>query len=98
MFSVASAYYTYMVTNDYLVVSQIPCTPGEQCFAPQCDQEECTDEYFKENAYIILETNASTMSCNSQETGCMNRLCSDHPHSCSKISCVPSDVNTCISF
>lgn len=82
-------YDAYITRHDFIVYDHVECDPEvESCFAYICEEgdEECDSEPFKkiiksaENITLCpnyIEGECAPLSCESEEEGCEEILCSD---------------------
>ena len=92
--SIASAYYKFQVSEDYVVESRVACDPlQESCFVWRCEPEsesECTGNPAEEIFYYkIANKNVQNISCN--EPGECDFACQQGEQACEEILCAETN-------
>lgn len=84
----SASYYRFMVLGDYIVSYEGPCDPETESCYVDCEDEECTTEYY----YTVIERNAAEIfeKCGEDITDCDAAYeCQSDAAECSITYCDP---------
>lgn len=95
--SVLSAYYKYIILEDYVLIFEVPCNTEKLCFAGKCEGGNCEQDDVISNSYSIIEIQANVVSgCDATDYSCIENACLINTNSCNRVLCDASVAMNCI--